>query len=175
MPRPKFMIVAAPEDADLTPDDLVLEPAETEAAVDALWDWHDGRNDGSMVVGVYKLDEESGVYVRDTRWGILGHARKTHPASPEDTINPSMGFIQNEAPEPEGTRIMQLGDLLSPEMFAKIEPIMKKIGRNQMDPGEGKRKIHELLKPIKEDLLRKGVLDEYLAWVLVGIAQNMWR
>lgn len=175
MSRPKFMIVAAPETDDITPDDLVLRPAETEAEVNALWDWHDGRNDGSMVVGVYRLDEESEMYVRDMRWGILGHARKTHPASPEDTINPSMGFIQNANGGEEGNRVIQLGDLLPPGTFAKIEPIMKKIGRNQMDPGEGKRKILELLQPIKEDLLRKGVLDEYLAWVLVGIAQNMWR
>jgi hypothetical protein len=168
------MIVSAPETSDLTPDDLVLEPAETEAEVNAAWDWHDGRNAGSMVVGVYRLDAESGVYVRDTRWGILGDTRKTHPASPEDTIGPSMGFIRNDANGSEGDKVIQLGDLLPPAVFAKIEPIMKKIGRNQMDPGEGKRKILELLQPIKEDLLRKGVLDEYLAWVLVGIAQNMW-
>lgn len=175
MSRPKFMIITALEVSDLTPDDLTIEPAETEAEVNALWDWHDGRNAGSMVVGVYRLDEESGAYFRDTRWGILGDTRKTHPASPEDTISPSMGFIQNTNGGEEGNRVIQLGDLLPPETFAKIEPLMKKIGRNQMDPGEGKRKILELLQPIKEDLLRKGVLDEYLAWVLVGIAQNMWR
>jgi len=169
------MIISAPETDDLTPDDLVLEPAETEAEVDAAWNWHDGRNYGSMVFGVYRLDKDSGYYVRDTRWGILGDTRKKHPASPEDTINPSMGFIRNDAPNPESERVIQLGDLLPPEMFAKIEPVMKKIGRNQVDPGEGKRRILELLQPIKEDLLRKGVLDEYLAWVLVGIAQNMWR
>ncbi len=81
-----FMVISAPDGGELTPDDLVLNTAWNALEVDALWDLHDGRNLGTMVVGVYRWDPEARVYVRDTDWGILGNAGKRRPAEPGDTI-----------------------------------------------------------------------------------------
>jgi hypothetical protein len=169
--KPPFMVISAPEMADLTPDDLVISPAQNEAEVDALWDLHDGRNLGTMVVAVYRLDKD-GSYVRDTRWGLLGHAKKTRPATDADVINleneaPSMGFVRKDISD---VRTMDLGTLLGPEMLEKIAPVMEKIRRGEVDVSSGKLMILELLRPIKNELESKGVLDEYLAWYLAFLA-----
>lgn len=167
----KYMVISAPEMADLTPDDLVISPARNEAEVDALWDLHDGRNLGTMVVAVYRLDKD-GSYSRDTRWGILGDVRKTHRATEGDVINkegeaPSMGFVRKDNPD---VRTMDLGTLLGTEMLGKIAPIMEKIRRGEIDVSSGKLMILELLRPIKNELESKGVLDEYLAWYLAFLS-----
>jgi hypothetical protein len=80
---PPFLVVAAPEDHPLTPDDLILQPAWTKEQIEALWDEHDGRSFGSMVVGVYKLEPENEYYVRDTSWGMMGRPGETGRADSE--------------------------------------------------------------------------------------------
>jgi hypothetical protein len=81
--RSPYMVISAPEAEGLTPDDLVLEPAWNDADIERLWDLHDGRNLGTMIVAVYRLDSGQGIYIRDTRWGVLGDGRKTGPQSGE--------------------------------------------------------------------------------------------
>lgn len=83
-PWPMYMVVSAPEDAPLTPDDLVIQPAATKEEVGRLWEFHDGRTAGTMVVAVYKFDPDSADWVRDREWGMLGDVRKTGPANPDD-------------------------------------------------------------------------------------------
>ena len=85
MPVP-FMVISAPDGGELTPDDLVINPAWNELEIDALWDMHDGRNLGTMIVGVYRWDQRARVYARDMNWGILGHPGDRRPAGPGDTI-----------------------------------------------------------------------------------------
>lgn len=77
---PKYLVIIAPEQTGLTPDMLEPVPADTEKQVDELWDLHDGRNHGTMVVGVYIYQEETSSYVRSGLWGILGDAGKTGSA-----------------------------------------------------------------------------------------------
>lgn len=80
---PPFLVIAAPEDDPLTPDDLIIEPAWTKDEIEELWDVHDGRSHGSMVVGVYKLDTDARYYVRDRSWGIMGRPGETGRADPD--------------------------------------------------------------------------------------------
>lgn len=80
---PLYLVISAQDDDVLTPDDLVIEPAFTKEDVDKLWDWHDGRTMGSMVVAVYKFDLAGNHYVRDQTYGMFGDVRKTGPADPE--------------------------------------------------------------------------------------------
>jgi len=47
---------------------------------------------------------------------------------------------------------------------------MEKIRRGEVDVSSGKLMILELLRPIKNELESKGVLDEYLAWYLAFLA-----
>lgn len=80
---PLYLVISAREDDTFTPDDLVIEPAFTVEDVNKLWDFHDGRTMGSMVIGVYKFDPAGNHYVRDEAFGIFGSVRKTGPADPE--------------------------------------------------------------------------------------------
>ncbi len=80
---PLYLVISAREDDTFTPDDLVIEPAFTEADVEKLWDFHDGRTAGSMVVAVYKFDSAANYYVRDRTYGMFGDGRKTGVADPE--------------------------------------------------------------------------------------------
>lgn len=85
--QPPFLVVAAPEDSPLTPDDLIIEPAWTPEHIAEAWDQHDGRTAGTMVVGVYKFDPAQNIYKRDNSFGMLGDRRKTGPADPDDETN----------------------------------------------------------------------------------------
>lgn len=79
------MVVSAPEVAPLTPDDLVITPVNTLKEIDYVW--HQAAAMGGMVIAVYKHDPESGDYIRDKDWGMLGSFAKTGPADPEkDTL-----------------------------------------------------------------------------------------
>lgn len=87
---PRYLVISALEESGLTPDDLLIEPCDKRKEVDLLWDYHDGRTAGSMVVGVYKLrDLGDGRYdyIRDESYGILGDIRKTGPAGEGDTVS----------------------------------------------------------------------------------------
>jgi hypothetical protein len=67
-------------------------------------------------------------------------------------------------------RNVRLQDLLSDEVIRKIEPIMNSISSGKLDVSEGKKKILEILKPHRVELEQKGVLADYLAWMLAGMA-----
>ena len=86
-----FMVVVAPDQGDLTPDDLSHWPAWNRLEVGRLWDLHDGRNLGTMVVAVYKLNaKDEPFYERDITWGMLGNVRKTRRSDiddPEDRLS----------------------------------------------------------------------------------------
>jgi len=83
---PPYLVMYAPEMGGLTPDDLGTQPAWTEIEIERLFGIHDGRNYGTMIVAVYKLNREGPlpVYDRDIRWGMLGDVQKTRPANPDD-------------------------------------------------------------------------------------------
>jgi hypothetical protein len=79
-----YMVIAAPEESPLTPDDLQIQPAATKEEVEQLWRYHDGRTAGTMVIAVYKFNLDELQWVRDTEWGMMGDVRKTHPADPDN-------------------------------------------------------------------------------------------
>lgn len=83
---PLYLVMSAPDIGGLTPDDLGIQPAWTELEIERLFGIHDGRNYGTMIVAVYKLNREGPlpVYDRDMRWGMLGDVQKTRPANPDD-------------------------------------------------------------------------------------------
>lgn len=90
MKLPKYLVIVAPEMDDLTPDDLTIVPVEKKKEVETLWDEHDGRSDGNMILAVYELDPdvEYPHYKRSLEFGILGVEGKTRPADSEkDMIN----------------------------------------------------------------------------------------
>lgn len=82
---PPFVVVSAPDQSGLTPDELLVEPAWNEFEVERLWDIHDGRSLGTMVVAVYRLDRDGPlpVYARDRSWGMLGRPGERRPANPD--------------------------------------------------------------------------------------------
>lgn len=88
---PPFLVISAPDGAHLTPDDLVIEAARNDDDIQRIWDVHDGRSYGTMVVGVYRLSREGNgalgpdqpTYVRDTRFGILGDEGRRRRADPD--------------------------------------------------------------------------------------------
>lgn len=82
--HPPFLVIAAPEESPLSPDDLIIEPAWTVEEIEQAWDEHDGRTAGTMVVGVYKFDPAQNMYKRDNSFGMLGDRRKTGPADPDN-------------------------------------------------------------------------------------------
>lgn len=172
-----YLVIVAPEESGLTPDDLVVVPAWTKKEVEALWDWHDGRNAGTMVVAVYV--DRGGDFVRDASWGLLGQRNRTGPAKDDDVIvggcgeSPSLGFNRPEDGEPGQPRQINLSDLVGLEILKKIDPIMAKIKAKKLDLGEGKEKILAILLPIKDSLEEKGVLADYLAWYLTWLATQM--
>lgn len=68
------------------------------------------------------------------------------------------------------TRSEKLSDLLPRKALKRLQPILARIAAGDLDLREGKDEIMKVLAPHKEDLLAKGVLDEYLAWYLVNLA-----
>jgi hypothetical protein len=69
-----------------------------------------------------------------------------------------------------GTRNVKLEDLVSAGMMRKLEPVMNAIQKGKMDVGEGKKQILALLEAERLELEAKGVLADYLAWVLAATA-----
>lgn len=81
---PPYQVVVAPDGDDLTPDDLSMWPAWNRLEVQLLWDLHDGRNLGTMVVAVYKLNtKDEPFFERDLTWGMLGNVRNCRRADPD--------------------------------------------------------------------------------------------
>jgi len=79
-----YMVAVSPDQDDLTPDDLSMWPAWNRLEVGLLWDLHDGRNLGTMVVAVYRLNaKDAPFYERDLTWGMLGDARRSRHADPD--------------------------------------------------------------------------------------------
>lgn len=77
---PTWMVLAGPDGDIETPDDLWIHPAWSEVEVQMLWGLHDGRNLGTLVVGVYVWRQESRAWERDEKWGIMGQVGRTGPA-----------------------------------------------------------------------------------------------
>lgn len=67
-------------------------------------------------------------------------------------------------------RHVQLQDLVSLAVIKKLEPVMNGLQQGKIDVSEGKKKILEILEPERAQLLEKGVLADYLAWMLAGMA-----
>lgn len=67
-------------------------------------------------------------------------------------------------------RNISLRDLVSASMLEQLEPIMNDIAEGKLDVSAGKKKLQELLETERAELLSKGVLPDYLAWVLAAAA-----
>lgn len=96
--------------------------------------------------------------------------------------------LENEPPQPPkewapdrkvreemgngSVRHLKLKDLVSDEVIAQLEPVMNDIAEGKLDTGKGQKKLLEVLKPHAQDLLAKGVLADYLAWVLAAAASR---
>jgi hypothetical protein len=65
-------------------------------------------------------------------------------------------------------RNVRLADLLSDETIRKLEPVMNDMAERKLDLSAGRKKIRAILEPEKEALEQKGVLADYLAWVLAA-------
>jgi len=75
--------------------------------------------------------------------------------------------------EPDGgSREVKLGDLLSRETVDRLIPVMNRIRAGKTDPIAGKNEILGILNRVREELLAKGVLAEYLAYVLLSYAMS---
>ena len=72
----------------------------------------------------------------------------------------------------EPMRQVKLGDLLSEKALKELAPIMNKIQKGDLDAMAGYQEISKKLEPYKSDLERKGVLHQYLAYVLVHISMQ---
>jgi hypothetical protein len=81
---PPWLLIIGPDGEIDTPDDIWIEPAYNEIEIEKAWNLHDGRNLGTMVVGVYRWSPDSMSWHRDTTYGILGDTRKTRKADPDD-------------------------------------------------------------------------------------------
>lgn len=81
---PTWLVIAGPDGEIKTPDDMWIEPAWNVVEIQHIWDVHDGRNDGMMVVGVYIWSFQANSWIRDRNWGIMGNEGKRGPANEED-------------------------------------------------------------------------------------------
>lgn len=81
---PTWLAIIGPDGEINTPDDLSIEAAWSVIEVQRLWDIHDGRNLGTMVVGVYLWNFNDKAWVRDLNWGIMGHEGKRGRADSDD-------------------------------------------------------------------------------------------
>ena len=70
---PTWVVIAGPDGEIQTPDDLWVHPAWNEVEVQMLWNLHDGRSAGTLIVGVYVWRQESHAWERDRKWGIMGN------------------------------------------------------------------------------------------------------
>lgn len=80
---PPWLVIAGPDGEILTPDDMAIHPAHNEMEIEQLWDLHDGRSLGTLVVAVYRWSAENGQWIRDLDWGMMGDPRKKHRADPD--------------------------------------------------------------------------------------------
>lgn len=69
-----------------------------------------------------------------------------------------------------GTRHMKLEDLVSHAMIKKLEPVMNAISQGKVDVSEGKKQLLKILESERQELEEKGVLADYLAWMLAAMA-----
>lgn len=67
-------------------------------------------------------------------------------------------------------RHVKLEDLLPRDVIKKLEPIMNDLSQGKLDDSAGKKRILAILEPQRADLEAKGVLADYLAWMLVALA-----
>lgn len=67
-------------------------------------------------------------------------------------------------------RNVKLQDLLPDSVIRKLEPVMNDLSQGVLDTSKGKARILEILQPESAQLEAKGVLAEYLAWMLTAIA-----
>lgn len=67
-------------------------------------------------------------------------------------------------------RNVQLQDLVSAALIKKLEPVMNGLQQGKIDVSEGKKKILQILEAERAQLLEKGVLADYLAWMLAATA-----
>lgn len=71
---------------------------------------------------------------------------------------------------PPGWKQMQLGDLLPQKDLEKFVRIMNRIRTKKVDDIVGRKEIMALLEPLREELEKKGVLADYLSYVLLAKA-----
>lgn len=69
-----------------------------------------------------------------------------------------------------GTHQKKLADLVSHSMIQKLEPVMNSIQQGKVDVSEGKKQLLKLLEAERLELEEKGVLADYLAWMLAAMA-----
>lgn len=67
-------------------------------------------------------------------------------------------------------RTVKLGDLVSMETMRKLEPVMNDMAQGKLNLSDGRKKLREILEAEKAELEQKGVLADYLAWVLAAAA-----
>lgn len=77
---PTWLVISGPDGEIKTPEDLMIEPAWNVVEVQHLWDIHDGRNSGTLVVGVYLWSWQTGSWTRDRNWGVMGNEMAIGPA-----------------------------------------------------------------------------------------------
>lgn len=80
---PTWLVIAGPDGEIRTPEDIWIEPAWNRFEIQHIWDVHDGRNHGTMVVAVYIWNFEGGTWTRDRNWGIMGNESATGHADDE--------------------------------------------------------------------------------------------
>lgn len=78
---PTWLAIAGPDGEIETPDDIWIEPAWNVVEVQHLWDEHDGRSHGTLIVAVYLWSMGKRAWTRDYKWGVMGHEGKIGPAS----------------------------------------------------------------------------------------------
>jgi len=81
---PTWLAIAGPDGEIETPDDIWIEPAWNVVEVQHLWDEHDGRNYGTLIVAVYLWSMEKRAWTRDLKWGVMGHEGKIGYADRND-------------------------------------------------------------------------------------------
>ena len=71
---------------------------------------------------------------------------------------------------PPGWRSMTLRELLPDAILKKLPAIMNSIAKGTLDFDAGQKKLAALLAPEEANLLAKGVLKDYLVYVLIHMA-----
>ena len=116
-------------------------------------------------------------YVKNSRREIaaareFGSALDEAMATIEDNYDQYVTQSDDPSMGNGSVRNLRLKDLLPDSVIHELEPVMNDIADGSIDTSEGKKRISEVLEPQRAELERRGVLADYLAWVLVSIASK---